>query len=81
MNITERLSFFQEMMQCEYPLHLWRYNPDFELIETDCPAELMLPVFLLLASPTSRVENVFRSFSIPNLVFYGLPDLSIRDLS
>jgi hypothetical protein len=43
MNITERLSFFQEMMQCEYPLHLWRYNPDFELIETDCPAELMLP--------------------------------------
>ena len=43
MNIKERLSFFQEMVQCEYPLHLWRYDPDFELIKTDCPAEMMLP--------------------------------------
>lgn len=43
MDIKERLSFFQEMVQCEYPLHLWHYSPEFELIETDCPAELMLP--------------------------------------
>ena len=35
MNIKERLSFFQEMVQCEYPLHLWRYDPDFELIKTE----------------------------------------------
>lgn len=38
MNIKERLSFFQEIVQCEYPLHLWRYDPDFELLETNCPA-------------------------------------------
>ena len=87
MNIKERLSFFQEMVQCEYPLHLWRYDPDFELIKTDCPAEMMLPDiismlgFSSLISPTLRVENVFRSFSIRNLVFYGLPDLSIEGLS
>ena len=37
MNIKERLSFFQEIVQCEYPLHLWRYDPDFELLETDRP--------------------------------------------
>ena len=43
MNITERLSFFQEMIQCEYQLHLWKYDKNFKLIETDCPAELMLP--------------------------------------
>lgn len=35
MDIKERLSFFQEMVQCEYPLHLWHYSPEFELIETD----------------------------------------------
>ena len=43
MDIKERLSFFQETVQCEYPLHLWHYSPEFELIETDCPAELVLP--------------------------------------
>lgn len=87
MNIKERLSFFQEIVQCEYPLHLWRYDPDFELLETNCPAELMLPDiismlgFSSLSSPTLRMENVFRLFSILNLVLYGLPDLNIRGLS
>ena len=79
MNIKERLSFFQEIVQCEYPLHLWRYDPDFELLETNCPAELMLPD--IISIPTLRMENVFRLFSILNLVLYGLPDLNIRGLS
>lgn len=54
MDIKERLSFFQEMVQCEYPLHLWHYSPEFELIETDCPAELMLPdIISMLGFPLS----------------------------
>ena len=61
MNITERLSFFQEMMQCEYPLHLWRYNPDFELIETDCPAELMLPDIISMLGFSSLVLSHIES--------------------
>lgn len=42
------------MVQCEYPLHLWHYSPEFELIETDCPAELMLPdIISMLGFPLS----------------------------
>ena len=55
MNIKERLSFFQEMVQCEYPLHLWRYDPDFELIKTDCPAEMMLPDIISMLGFSSLV--------------------------
>lgn len=75
------------MVQCEYPLHLWRYDPDFELIKTDCPAEMMLPDIISMLGFSSLVlshiesGNIFRSFSIRNLVFYGLPDLSIEGLS
>lgn len=87
MNIKERLSFFQEIVQCEYPLHLWRYDPDFELLETNCPAELMLPDIISMLGFSSLIlshienGNVFRLFSILNLVLYGLPDLNIRGLS
>ena len=55
MDIKERLSFFQEMVQCEYPLHLWHYSPEFELIETDCPAELMLPDIISMLGFSSLV--------------------------
>lgn len=61
MNIKERLSFFQEMVQCEYPLHLWRYDPDFELIETDCPAELMLPDIISMLGFSSLVLSHIES--------------------
>ena len=55
MNIKERLSFFQEIVQCEYPLHLWRYDPDFELLETNCPAELMLPDIISMLGFSSLI--------------------------
>lgn len=55
MNITERLRFFQEMIQCEYPLHLWRYDQNFKLIETDCPAELMQPDIISMLGFSSLV--------------------------
>ena len=57
MDIKERLSFFQEMVQCEYPLHLWHYSPEFELIETDCPAELMLPDIISSRTRTYRIRE------------------------
>jgi hypothetical protein len=55
MNITERLRFFQEMIQCEYPLHLWKYDQNFKLIETDCPAELMQPDIISMLGFSSLV--------------------------
>ena len=57
MDIKERLSFFQEMVQCEYPLHLWHYSPEFVLIETDCPAELMLPDIISMLGFSSRTRT------------------------
>ena len=61
MNIKERLSFFQEIVQCEYPLHLWRYDPDFELIKTDCPAEMMLPDIISMLGFSSLVLSHIES--------------------
>jgi len=83
MDIKERLSFFQEMVQCEYPLHLWHYSPEFELIETDCPAELMLPDIISMLGFSSLVLAHIESGNRMPLILdtaFGSPVLSIRAL-
>ncbi len=86
MDIKERLSFFQEMVQCEYPLHLWHYSPELELIETDCPAELMLPDIISMLGFSSLVLAHIESGNRMPLIldtefdFSGSPVLSIRAL-
>lgn len=41
MNIDERLSFFQEMISCNYPIHLWNYDSEMNLLYTNSPKELV----------------------------------------
>ena len=37
MTIDERLSFFHELMCCNYRVYLWCYSPDLTLLHTNCP--------------------------------------------
>jgi len=41
MNLKEKLNFFQELIQCNYNVYLWSYNPDLTLINTNCPSYLI----------------------------------------
>lgn len=41
MTIDERLSFFQDLVCCNYTLYLWSYTPEMELSSTTCPQELI----------------------------------------
>lgn len=40
MKTNERLSFFMELINCNYKLHYWNYDTDFNLLETDWPHDL-----------------------------------------
>ena len=35
MKTNEKLSFFMELINCNYDLHYWNYDTDFHLLETD----------------------------------------------
>ena len=37
MTIDERLSFFHELICCNYRVYLWCYSPDLTLLHTNCP--------------------------------------------
>lgn len=41
MGINEKLNFFQNLIQANYNLYLWRFSPDLELLETNCPTDLI----------------------------------------
>ncbi|SCP96978.1 helix-turn-helix domain-containing protein [Anaerobium acetethylicum] len=41
MNIDERLSFFQGLISCNYRVYLWTYDEKVNLLDTNCPSELI----------------------------------------
>ncbi|MDF2587270.1 MAG: AraC family transcriptional regulator [Anaerocolumna sp.] len=40
-NIKENLLLFQELIGCNHNLYFWSYSPDFELLHSNCPRELI----------------------------------------
>jgi len=40
-NISENLSLFQELISCNHKLYFWSYSPDFKLLHTNCPEDLI----------------------------------------
>lgn len=35
MNIDEKMSFFMDLINCNYELHYWKYDTEFRLLETN----------------------------------------------
>ena len=45
MKTNEKLSFFMELINCNYDLHYWNYDADFHLLETDWANDLFAGAF------------------------------------
>ena len=45
MKTNEKLSFFMELVNCNYDLYCWNYDADFQLLETDWPNDLFSGAF------------------------------------
>ena len=45
MKTNEKLSFFMELINCNYDLHYWNYDADFHLLETDWTNDLFAGAF------------------------------------
>lgn len=45
MKTDEKLSFFMELINCNYDLHYWNYDADFHLLETDWTNDLFAGAF------------------------------------
>lgn len=84
MNIKERLSFFQEIVQCEYPLTSGDMIRILSCLRSNCPAELMLPDIISMLGFSSLILSILENGKRLPLVLdteFGLiwlPDLNIR---
>lgn len=45
MKTDEKIAFFMELINCNYPLHYWKYNADMKLQETNWPNDLLSDAF------------------------------------
>lgn len=45
MKKNDKLSFFMELVNCNYDLYCWNYDADFQLLETDWPNDLFSGAF------------------------------------
>lgn len=45
MKTNEKMSFFMELINCNYDLHYWNFDADFRLLETDWPSNLFSSAF------------------------------------
>ncbi len=57
MTNDEKLSFFMELINCNYQLYHWEYNQEFHLMHTDYTKALFAPVFFLYSSLEQTVRK------------------------
>ena len=61
MELTERISFFMELIRCEHSLNLWTYAPDFQMVETDSLVYAMHTDIVALLHFASLMQSHLRS--------------------
>lgn len=61
MTTDEKLTFFHSLINCSYKVYLWTYDPDLNLLKTNCPPELiagdMASLMNFSALLTDHLEN------------------------
>lgn len=65
MEIKEKLVLFQELIQCCDELFIWSYDPDWNLLSTNCPNGSLLDVFLRISLP-QELGDIQRPLVINN---------------
>ncbi len=75
MTNSERISFFCELICCNYRIYLWSYSPDLTLLHTTCPpANSSCEPVLLPDFASSLLEYIARGGSMP-FILDTLPGL------
>ena len=47
MNVSDRLSLFEDMVRCCHELYLWTFDMDLQLLYSNCPEELVVSQFFV----------------------------------
>lgn len=47
MEISERLFLFRDMIRCCHELYFWTYDPELQLVQSNCPEELIISQFFV----------------------------------
>ncbi|WP_455616963.1 helix-turn-helix transcriptional regulator [Eisenbergiella sp.] len=81
MNSTDKLNHLQDLLLCCDNVYLWKYNPDGELIQSNCPNESILNTAFQLLGCCQRIISHGRKHHMPitigsviGLVWYAVFD-------
>ena len=75
MTIDERLSFFGELIGCNYEVYLWCYTPDLTLLHTNCPPGNVANGAVFLKDFSSALLDYVKSGERMPLILDTLPGL------
>lgn len=78
-NIHEKLSLFEQLIQCGYPLFLWTFTPDNQLVHTSCPLDLSDLQFSVMKDEADKVKFKNIKFDKPMIYSNSLNILWIAD--
>lgn len=69
MEIREKISFFMELINCNYDLHYWVYDTDFQLVDTDWTNELFSTPFFDFIRLKSVILQHIKNRQLYSLIF------------
>lgn len=83
LHIEQRLSLFQEMIQCCHNLYLWSYDDALNLLESNCPEEQILHELFASGKQLEKLPQLLSSCRFPvltanelGLMWIAVPDLA-----
>lgn len=57
MTVQQNLSFFRELVSCNYDLYFWEYDTEWNLLSSTCPESLLLDTLFTLSQCKEYVKN------------------------
>ncbi len=63
--ISERLSFFQELISCTFNFYLWEYDKDMKLLQSNCPDEKAFETIFSMMNIRSYLLSYAKKDGLP----------------
>lgn len=74
-HVDKRLIFFQEILSCISNIYIWKYDPQMNLLSSNCPDETILNTVLLLENHSDYILKHAASSHTP-LIFSNTLDMN-----
>lgn len=68
METHARIHLLRDMVRCCHNLYLWSYDPDFQLLESNCPQEVLISQFFSIDTQRSLLLDYAKQHRKPSIL-------------